>query len=163
MQRQRFAGWKWDPEHAAWVGANAVCRAAALVPGAFDVSRLPVEELAKPLDDRTMDGASAVSGWTTRALLALRRGDTATAMRCIQRAYELRNSADSVYLAVLLSVRALVLHASGDDRAALTDAEKAELLYRSWMPLEGTARWDVWGDSVTPVLLVRELRAALGK
>ncbi|MCA9062159.1 MAG: tetratricopeptide repeat protein [Planctomycetaceae bacterium] len=140
--------------------SERVTKMTLLLPGAIDPARLPSQPLTKYLDQ----AAGAKGGhlpwfWSTRALLAYRTGDSASAIRYVARAEE--HKPVDVTRAMALSILALAQHRVGkidEATAMLQQATELAAAIRQQTLAKGSNVADV---QIAEVLL-REATQVIG-
>lgn len=108
--------------------AENTCKACLLRPDTIDLARLSGNTLAKALDDGTSTAWSQflIYRWGSRALLAYRSGDAASAVTYVTKSEEL-NPVEFAH-AFNLAVRSLAQHQLGQQEEARSDLDQASQL-----------------------------------
>jgi len=144
----------------AWVVLDAICMVGALLPDGFDLARLPVPAHAAALAAGRVWAPLVPMGWATRALLAHRSGDAASAMQQIEKAWLYERQFGPLDRALALAVRALVHRALGRRAEARADvAEAARII--EWLPPSHLREDRRIRDKLTARVFVEEARALL--
>ncbi len=145
---EQFAGMKQD-DH-----ANVTCKVCCLMPDAIDLDQLPVETIARSLDQGTMHDAARPWAWNALALVAYRKAEAKQALTYVQFS---EDSAPNPYAHSLnLIVRAMAqMNLARIDEARI-DVEEAS------KAVDDLPR-DVWRyhDELISRILLREAKAKL--
>jgi tetratricopeptide (TPR) repeat protein len=138
--------------------AEKTCKVCCLIPGAVDLSRLPLEPLAEPLDQGTAQARVRPWAWAVRALVAFRKGDADSAIRYMEQSQQQNAREDERVRALIAAIRALVQAKQGQtDEARDNLATVSEISDRT-MPNANAASLHDW---LIPRILAREAEKLL--
>nr|MCU0980396.1 tetratricopeptide repeat protein [Pirellulaceae bacterium] len=138
-------------------------KAALLVPGAFNVSELPLAKLEQSLDGSGPSAWPSGWGWATRALAEYRRGNADNALKFANRVESSSDYATAVNLHPLgFLLKALALaDLKRDQEARDAYAEGGKLLEARAAELKRTGSWH--HDILIAQIIATEVKARLEK
>ena len=131
--------------------AESTCKACLLIPDAVEISRLPLQSFADPLDEGTAPSWFRIWGWAARALVAYRSDDLESTDRYLERGWSIASSPGERVL--LHSITALSRQKQGDAEASRDAIRQARLLIDRHLPKASAGQLHDW---LIPQILIRE-------